>query len=171
VARFYAAQVVLALEHIHALDIVYRDLKPENVLLGADGYLCLADFGLAKEAVRGVADGTSTLCGTAEYMAPEMIDAAGYGKAVDWWAAGVLLYEMLHGLPPFYSENRTEMAMRILSAPLAFEGGVASAACQGLLAGLLDREPARRAGAAAARRHAFFAGVDLGLYPIVTLGK
>lgn len=95
VSRFYAANLVLAIEYLHARDVVYRDLKPENILLGADGYVKLADFGFAKQ----VKDRTYTVCGTPEYLAPEIITASGHGKAVDWWALGVLLFELLAGYP------------------------------------------------------------------------
>ncbi|KAG8714652.1 serine/threonine protein kinase, AGC, partial [Ceratobasidium sp. 395] len=101
VTRFYLSTIVLALRHLHAYDIIYRDLKPENLLLDHRGYLRIADFGFAKI----VPDRTWTLCGTPEYLAPEIIQSTGHGKAVDWWACGILCYEMLVGYPPFFDDN------------------------------------------------------------------
>ena len=100
-AQFYAAQVVLTLEYLHSLDIIYRDLKPENLLIHTDGYLTLTDFGFAKI----VPLRTYTLCGTPGYIAPEVLLQKGHGKAADWWALGVLLYEMLVGIDPFSADE------------------------------------------------------------------
>lgn len=96
--RFYAAQIVMAIQALHTDGAVYRDLKPENLLLDAEGYIKIVDFGFAKY----VEDRTWTLCGTPEYLAPEIIQSKGHGKAVDWWALGILIYEMLagYGAPP-----------------------------------------------------------------------
>lgn len=120
--RLYAAEIVLGLQTLHAKDIVYRDLKPENILLGWDGHLRLTDFGLSKEAVTGAGakGGTKTFCGTPEYLAPEILENKGHGKAVDWWSLGTLMYEMLCGLPPFYDQNMQRMYDKILHAELRF---------------------------------------------------
>lgn len=106
----YSAQVVLALEYLHSLGVVYRDLKPENLFIGLDGYLQLSDFGFAK-IVKGR---TYTLCGTPEYLAPEVLLNKGHGRAVDWWALGVLIYEMLVGIDPFHEDEPMKIYERIL---------------------------------------------------------
>ena len=122
-ARFYVAEMVLALEHLHSKGIIHRDLKPENVLLGADGHLCLTDFGLAKELTSTAEedeDGKArTICGTNEYMAPEMITKKGYGKAVDWWSLGTLMYEMMAGVPPFRAKTVKDLNRKILNEKIS----------------------------------------------------
>lgn len=92
-AKFYAAEVVLALEYLHSIDIAYRDIKPENILIDQRGHVKLTDFGFAKT----VPHKTWTVCGTPDYLAPEIIRSKGYTKAVDWWGLGVLIFEMLTG--------------------------------------------------------------------------
>ena len=107
--RFYCGEITLGLEHLHSHTIVYRDLKPENIMLDGDGHVKLADFGLAKEHVSKwavasaqEAGGTNSLCGTPEYLPPEILNRGGHGQAVDWWNLGMVLYEMLCGTPPWY---------------------------------------------------------------------
>ncbi|KXS11908.1 camp-dependent protein kinase catalytic subunit [Gonapodya prolifera JEL478] len=114
--KFYAAEIVSAIEFMHARNIIYRDLKPENLLLDSKGHVKIADFGFAKK----VDDRTWTLCGTPEYLAPEIIQSKGHGKAVDWWALGILIYEMLAGYPPFYDENPFGIYEKILAGKIAF---------------------------------------------------
>eukprot|EP00759_Apiculatamorpha_spiralis_P004353 PhF_6_TR12593/c0_g1_i1/m.19840/K13303/SGK2; serum/glucocorticoid-regulated kinase 2 len=116
-AKFYCAEIGLALEYIHSKNIIYRDLKPENLVLDRDGHCVLTDFGLAKKDIKDV---THTFCGTPEYMSPELILKKGHTKAVDWWSLGIFLYEMVYGLPPFYTQNVSDMYEMILSKPLQF---------------------------------------------------
>ena len=113
-ARFYAAEIVLVLEHLHEHQggIAYRDLKPENLLLDEDGHIRLVDFGFAKKLGNNADDRpveTYTLCGTPEYLAPEVIHNKGHTSAVDWWALGILIYEFLTGYPPFWHQNPIEI--------------------------------------------------------------
>ncbi|KAI0703585.1 cAMP dependent protein kinase [Cytidiella melzeri] len=110
VTRFYLATIILALKYLHSFNIIYRDLKPENLLLDSRGYVRLIDFGFAKI----VDDRTWTLCGTPEYLAPEIIQSDGHGKAADWWACGILAYEMMVGYPPFFDETPYGIYEKIL---------------------------------------------------------
>lgn len=139
-AKFYAAEIGLALEYIRQKNIIYRDLKPENLVLDRYGHVTLTDFGLAK---RDVADVTHTFCGTPEYMAPELILKKGHTFAVDWWSLGIFLYEMVSGLPPFYTQNVSEMYDLILHKPLQCPAYF-SPQLVSLLQRLLERDPAKR---------------------------
>ncbi len=116
-ARFYAAQVVLSFEYLHYLGIVYRDLKPENLLIDGHGYLKITDFGFAKRIDDKL---TITMCGTPEYLAPEVIKNVGYSFSVDWWALGILIYEMSSGKPPFASEEPMKIFEKIMNARVKY---------------------------------------------------
>jgi len=157
-SRFYASELLLALEHLHGFNVVYRDLKPENILLDYTGHIALCDFGLCKLNMSETQK-ANTFCGTPEYIAPELLESQGYTKTVDWWTLGVLLYEMMTGLPPFYDENVNTMYQRILTDPLNFPPDMSSEA-RSIMTGLLQRDPTKRLGANGAeeiKRHPFFA--------------
>ncbi|POM78147.1 AGC protein Kinase [Phytophthora palmivora] len=171
-AKFYAAEMVLALEHLHSKGIIHRDLKPENVLLGADGHIRLTDFGLAKE-MADEGDSTSTMCGTNEYMPPEMIRRKAYNQAVDWWALGALIYEMVTGYPPFRHKNRKKLHHKILNEKLPLPKWLGPDT-HSILKQLLERNVDKRLGSGkstmfqvkgvqAIKKHAFFKGIDWGL--------
>jgi serum/glucocorticoid-regulated kinase 2 len=160
-ARFYTCELLSALECLHSLDVIYRDLKPENILLDYKGHIALCDFGLCKLNMKNQ-DKTSTFCGTPEYLAPELLLGHGYTKVVDWWTLGILLYEMLTGLPPYYDEDVNTMYRKILTNPLKFPENFDKDA-KDLLIGLLSRDPKQRLGNNGAKEimeHAFFKLID-----------
>jgi len=161
-ARFYAGCVILALEHFKERSIVYRDLKPENLLLTKTGYLKVADFGFAKKLWHGK---TYTMCGTPDYMAPEMINYTGHTRAVDLWALGVLIYEMVVGITPFYNpKNQIDTFLRIVQCDLKIPPHV-TPVCADLIRGLMTINPAKRLGMSTKaigeiKSHAWFDGFD-----------
>jgi serine/threonine protein kinase len=110
-ARFYFAEMLLGLEFVHDRDVLYRDLKPENIFIDIDGHIKLADFGLSKlrsqgeRSNKGAEDINETFCGSAEYMTPEMLNQNPYSYGIDYYSLGAVLYEMVTGLPPFYSQD------------------------------------------------------------------
>lgn len=162
-AKFYASEVLLALEYFHANGIIYRDLKLDNILLTLDGHVKVADYGLCKEDM-WYGSTTSTFCGTPEFMAPEILLEQRYGRAVDWWAFGVLMYEMLLGQSPFRGDDEDEIFDAILEDeplyPITMPRDAVS-----ILQKLLTRDPARRLGsgkgdAEEIKRHPFFKDVN-----------
>ena len=162
VARFYAAELLLALGHLHKRGIIYRDLKPENVLLDADGHVKLGDFGLAKAGIRHAYEGATSMCGTPEYMAPEVLSQQGHGFCVDYWGLGMLTYEMMTGLPPWYTTDRAKLFRRLRSAPLDIPPYF-SAPSAAFTQALLERNPRRRLGVTgirAAMENEFFKSIS-----------
>jgi len=142
VCKFYAACVVIAFEYLHSRNIIYRDLKPENLIIDKKGYVKVVDFGLAKQ----VREHTFTICGTPEYMAPEMIRNAGQDKAVDYWALGVLIYEMLAGATPFAAETEMTIFERIISLKVDYPKKTFSKSAVDLITKLLHPKPSKRLG-------------------------
>ncbi|GAB5589873.1 Cytochrome c oxidase subunit 1 [Umbelopsis nana] len=158
--RFYASEILLAIEYLHAKDMIYRDLKPENLLLDANGHIKITDFGFAKK----VDERTWTLCGTPEYLAPEIITSKGHSKAVDWWALGILIFEMLAGYPPFFDDNPFGIYEKILAGKLRFPSHFDPTA-KDLVKKLLTADRSKRlgnlkGGADDIKKHKWFRGVD-----------
>ncbi|EGG17682.1 putative protein serine/threonine kinase [Cavenderia fasciculata] len=159
-ARFYLAELILGLEHLHELGICHRDLKPENILLDSEGHIVLTDFGLAKEEI-GEDELTpcKSFCGTLEYMAPEIITRNGYGKAVDIWSVGILMYDMLVGHPPFTNKNNATLQDMILKEKPKIPKFV-SPHGQNLIANLLQKDPKKRLTIQKIKKHGFFKGLE-----------
>lgn len=164
-ARLYTAELVIALAHLHSLGFVHRDLKPENVLLDNEGHIKVTDFGLAKGNMSDAEEQRSnSFIGTMEYMAPEVVAGRGHGKAVDWWSVGILLYEMLCGMPPFRAKSRQALQKMITGGKLKLPTYLSSDAAS-LLKGLLQKEAPKRLGfgpqgSSDIMQHSFFKGID-----------
>ncbi|KAK2955856.1 putative protein kinase [Blattamonas nauphoetae] len=170
-ATFYIAEICLVLAHLHKNNIVYRDLKPENVLIDSEGHILLTDYGLSKIGVTAVggydSEGftTKTFCGTPEYLAPEILRGIPHGKAVDWWSVGILYYEMLCGTPPFYSQNRNLMYQNTLNGTVTFPDAITPHQ-RDFISSLLKRAPEERlgsspTGASDVLSHPVFTGIDM----------
>jgi len=160
-ARFYAGSVVLAFEYMHSKNIIYRDLKPENLLLDDKGFLKVTDFGFAKELLTGR---TWTLCGTPDYLAPEIVAGKGHGKGVDWWTLGIFIYEMLASYPPFYDEDPMKTYAKIMHGNITFPSHFSKEAVN-LIQKLLHHKPTKRlgvvkGGAKLIKKHAWFKNFD-----------
>ena len=164
--RFYGAQIALALDYLHSKGIVYRDLKPENILMDSQGYLRLADFGMAKKLKDD--EKAMSFCGTPEYLAPEIITMEGHDKNADWWSFGILLFEMLCGLPPFYVENLDKMYDLIKNSKVKFPKRInLSEDAKDVILKLLDKNPKKRLGSQNGieeiKSHPFFKSIDFDL--------
>lgn len=165
-ARFYAAEVTLALQFLHKHGVIYRDLKLDNILLDQEGHCKLADFGMCKEGIIEGVQTTTTFCGTPDYIAPEILQELQYGASVDWWALGVLMYEMMAGQPPFEAENEDDLFESILRDDVLYPVWLTKEAVS-ILKGFMTKNPAKRLGCVAAnggenaiRVHAFFRDMD-----------
>ncbi|WVZ13224.1 hypothetical protein V8G54_017754 [Vigna mungo] len=142
-ARLYTAEIVSAVSHLHSKGIVHRDLKPENILMDSHGHVMLTDFGMSKEIDE--LGRSNSLCGTVEYMAPEILLAKGHNKDADWWSVGILLYEMLTGKAPFTHTNRKKLQEKIIKEKVKLPPFLTSEA-HSLLKGLLQKDPTTRLG-------------------------
>ncbi|CAG9320621.1 unnamed protein product [Blepharisma stoltei] len=152
--KFYAAEIVLGLQSLHERGIVYRDIKPENILFDAFGHIALIDFGLAKQFMKQFS-GAATFCGTSEYLAPEVITGDEYGLSVDIWSLGILLYELATGQTPFYDINDNTMYRKAIHDDLKFPEGF-SADFKALISGCLEKNPSQRLTINQIKCHQFF---------------
>eukprot|EP00826_Nyctotherus_ovalis_P063145 TRINITY_DN9235_c0_g4_i2.p1 TRINITY_DN9235_c0_g4~~TRINITY_DN9235_c0_g4_i2.p1 ORF type:complete len:308 (+),score=114.64 TRINITY_DN9235_c0_g4_i2:820-1743(+) len=165
--KFYAAQIALALGELHRNNIIYRDMKPENILMDVDGYIALADYGLAKIVEDNKS--TTTFCGTPEYLAPEMVSEAGHNKQVDWWGLGILIYEMIVGVPPFRNRNHHVLFQFIATKEVIFPPAKyniqVSDEAKDVILKLLKKKPGERLGAKNdvkdLMEHPFFKSIDV----------
>lgn len=153
--------MIIAIEFLHKHEIIYRDLKPENVLIDSKGYIKITDFGLSWMNIKS--NEAKSICGTPEYLAPEIILKLGYGKPVDWWTLGSIIYEMLVGIPPFYTKARNELFERIKFLPPKYPSSM-NPVVKSLLEALLKKDPARWLGAVndseEIKAHPWFAGIN-----------
>jgi len=162
-SRFYAAEIVCALTFLHSRGVIYRDLKLDNVMLDSEGHVKVADFGMCKDNI--IDDNTATtFCGTPDYIAPEILNEEPYGSSVDWWALGVLMYEMLAGQPPFEADNEDDLFEAILHDDVVYPAWLSDNA-KAVLKGFMTKPVAKRlgcgpAGPAEIQGHPFFQGLD-----------
>ena len=175
-ARLYAAQLALAIQYLHSTGYIHRDLKPSNILIDRDGYIKLTDFGFVKEKMFDIFQKTSTFCGTPMYAAPEIVTRKPYGRSVDWWSFGIIVYEMIFYKTPFFSNNLDSLFKQITTQKLTFpqyftiEGQVNSNDIKkeiplvlvNFLSKLLEKDPRNRLGTYDEEdifNHPFFEGI------------
>eukprot|EP01090_Pellita_catalonica_P001876 TRINITY_DN1159_c0_g1_i1.p1 TRINITY_DN1159_c0_g1~~TRINITY_DN1159_c0_g1_i1.p1 ORF type:complete len:481 (-),score=105.50 TRINITY_DN1159_c0_g1_i1:545-1807(-) len=161
--RFYAAEVIMGLGYLHKMGVIYRDLKPENCLLEETGHVLLADFGLAKN-LASVSGKTNTMCGTPEYLAPEVVLGKKYGKDIDWWALGNFMFELFTSRPPFTDDDEDELNAKIVKGQPKFPTYIPDDA-KDLIVKLLALDPKKRLGHgraddSAVKAHPFFKSID-----------
>ncbi len=158
--QFYAMEIACALCYLQKLDIAWRDLKPENILLNEKGHIRLCEFSMAKI----IHERTFTLCGTIEYLSPELIKGNGYGYSVDWWALGILIYEMAVGYPPFHGKTPFDVYKKILDGHIQYKEALPKYT-KSIIGDLLNMNPRSRLGCtssgfAPVKSHSFFRGID-----------
>ena len=161
--RLYAAEIALGLEYLHKLGYIYRDLKPQNILIGSDGYIKISDLGFTRKYNPNI-DTFMTFCGTPEFISPEMIQRKPYNESVDWWSFGILVFNMLTGTSPFYNENVNKMYKMIINDDIDFPSFVSPVAKQ-FISKLLEKDPDRRLGSGefgfeTIKNHPFFEGLN-----------
>ena len=165
-ALFYIAEVILAIEYLHDHDVLYMDLKPENVLIGHDGHIRLADFGLSVTCFKRNSV-SYIFWGSPEYMCPEMLLKVGHNRTLDYYSIGLMLFEMLTGTPPFYCNDRKKIYSAILNQKLMFYPFMSNEVCD-LILKLLVKDPKNRLGAKNGfeeiKNHEFFKNVDWNAY-------
>ena len=161
-AKFYIIELVLAIEFLHKNNMLYRDLKPENILIGVDGHIKITDFGLTK--ILSNLDKTYTICGTVQYLAPEILSGEGYNKSVDWWSLGCIMYQMLVGRFPFKFQKNGKINLSVYQKPIRYPGYIDENA-KDLISKLLENDPNKRLGNGEngekdIKNHPYFDGVN-----------
>ena len=162
IAKIYLAQIILAIEYLHKKSIIYRSLTPEAISLDLNGYIKLNDFSFSKSNIFYYSNCTSTFCGTSEYLAPEIIEGKKYGKCVDIWCLGILMYEMIFGFPPFIDDNLNKLYKKIiLNEPnFNFDNVKISKLAKDLIMKMLNKNVDKRIGIYKIKKHDFFQGIN-----------